>query len=343
MKKLTTVLATIVAVMMMVGCESGQGVSGLTETSMDPLDQDGVPNEFDNCPGVANVPDMALAGLSCVDFNDCYDLDPLKLADGKLVPVATNPQGSSPVGVFCIAGQCMIQSDSDMDGAGDACDQDDDNDGVPDTTDNCQFVANPGQADTDKDDVGDACETDKDGDGICYRTIPGAHPKLGSYFTRGSSHDEFAAYTEDNDTYQRIMLRLSKKWQTAKTLVPKPHIKISDTGAGYGAVFFGTSTQASHEALETLGSQGIMINTLRLRGFPFQDEVKAFIDRHNTVFVIEQNRDGQMRTLLINECGIRPDKLVSITHFDGLPITAGPISDSIRQILKAQMQQGGAQ
>src|SRR3989339_552599 len=166
MKKLTTVLATIVAVMMMVGCESGQGVSGLTETSMDPLDQDGVPNEFDNCPGVANVPDMALAGLSCVDFNDCYDLDPLKLADGKLVPVATNPQGSSPVGVFCIAGQCMIQSDSDMDGAGDVCDLDDDNDGVPDTTDNCQFVANPGQADTDKDDVGDACETDKDGDGI---------------------------------------------------------------------------------------------------------------------------------------------------------------------------------
>src|SRR3989339_214368 len=202
MKKLTTVLATIVAVMMMVGCESGQGVSGLTETSMDPLDQDGVPNEFDNCPGVANVPDMALAGLSCVDFNDCYDLDPLKLADGKLVPVATNPQGSSPVGVFCIAGQCMIQSDSDMDGAGDACDQDDDNDGVPDTTDNCptvantnqanadgdgqgdvcdldddndgvpdttdncQFVANPGQAETDKDDGGDACETDKDGDGI---------------------------------------------------------------------------------------------------------------------------------------------------------------------------------
>ena len=139
------------------------------------------------------------------------------------------------------------------------------------------------------------------------------------------------------------MLRLSKKWQTAKTLVPKPHIKISDTGAGYGAVFFGTSTQASHEALETLGSQGIMINTLRLRGFPFQDEVKAFIDRHNTVFVIEQNRDGQMRTLLINECGIRPDKLVSITHFDGLPITAEHISDAIQQMLKPETPQGGAQ
>lgn len=184
---------------------------------------------------------------------------------------------------------------------------------------------------------------DKDGDGICYRTIPGTHPKLGSYFTRGSSHDEFAAYTEDSDTYQRIMLRLGKKWQTAKGLVPKPEIHISDAGSGYGAVFFGTSTQASREALETLRSQGIMINTLRLRGFPFQDEVKAFIDRHNTVFVIEQNRDGQMRTLLINECAIRPDKLVSVTHFDGLPITAGHISDAIQQILKPQTPQGGAQ
>lgn len=184
---------------------------------------------------------------------------------------------------------------------------------------------------------------DKDGDGICYRTIPGTHPKLGSYFTRGSSHDEFAAYTEDSDTYQRIMLRLGKKWQTAKSLVPKPEIQISHTGTGYGAVFFGTSTQASHEALEMLRSQGIIINTMRLRGFPFQDEVTDFIDRHNTVFVIEQNRDGQMRTLLINECNIRPDKLVSVTHFDGLPITAGHISDAIQQILNAQTPQGGAQ
>ena len=184
---------------------------------------------------------------------------------------------------------------------------------------------------------------DKDGDGICYRTYPGTHQRLGSYVTRGSSHDEFAAYTEDNDTYQRIMVRLGKKWQTAKGFVPKPDIDISDTGTGYGAVFFGTSTQASHEAMEMLESQGIMINTMRLRGFPFQDEVKAFIDQHKTIFVIEQNRDGQMRTLLINECNIRPDKLVSITHFDGLPITAGPISDSIQQILKAQTQQGGAQ
>ncbi len=184
---------------------------------------------------------------------------------------------------------------------------------------------------------------DKDGDGICYRTIPGTHPRLGSYFTRGSSHDEYAAYTEDNDTYQRIMLRLDKKWQTAKSLVPKPDIQVSDTGTGYGAVFFGTSAQASHEALETLESKGIMINTMRLRGFPFQDEVREFIDRHKTLFVIEQNRDGQMRTLLINECRIRPDKLVSITHFDGLPITAGHISDSIQQILNAQTQQGGAQ
>ncbi len=174
---------------------------------------------------------------------------------------------------------------------------------------------------------------DIDGDGICYRTYPGTHPSLGSYFTRGSSHDEYAAYTEDSDAYRRCMERLAKKWQTAGQLVPKPHITLSESAADYGAVFFGSSTQASCEAMDQFRSEHIFFNTLRLRGFPFQDEVKAFIDRHKTVFVIEQNRDGQMRTLLINECNIRPDKLVSVTHFDGLPITAGHIYHSIKQRL----------
>ncbi len=181
---------------------------------------------------------------------------------------------------------------------------------------------------------------DKDGDGIGYRTYPGTHPRLGSYFTRGSSHDEYAAYTEDSAAYERCMVRLAKKWQTAKSLVPNPRIKISETETDYGAVFFGTSTQASYEALEALRSKHTIINTLRLRGFPLQDEVKAFIDRHKTIFVIEQNRDGQMRTLLINELGIRPDKLFSVTNFDGLPITAGHISQSIEQILTSSISPG---
>lgn len=183
---------------------------------------------------------------------------------------------------------------------------------------------------------------DKDGDGIGYRTIPGAHPRLGSYFTRGTSHDEYAAYTEDNEAYQRSMRRLEKKWQTARQLVPKPEIKITDAGSNYGAIFFGTSTQAVHEALEKLGLEGIFINMMRIKGFPFHDEIKAFIDRHSILFVIEHNRDGQMRTLLINECPAQPDKLVSVTHFDGLPITAGHITDSIQRVLQIKAEKGGA-
>ncbi|MBU1342971.1 MAG: 2-oxoacid:acceptor oxidoreductase subunit alpha, partial [Proteobacteria bacterium] len=181
---------------------------------------------------------------------------------------------------------------------------------------------------------------DKDGDGICYRTYPGTHPKLGSYFTRGSSHDEYAAYTEDSDAYNRCMVRLNRKWQTAKNLVPKPHITISDTTGTYGAVFFGTSTHASYEALEQLGLRDIIISTLRLRGVPFQDEVTDFIDRHEHIFVIEQNRDCQMRTLLINECGICPEKLVSITNIDGMPITATHILHSMEQELKSLLTPG---
>lgn len=174
---------------------------------------------------------------------------------------------------------------------------------------------------------------DRDGDGLCYRTIPGTHPTLGAYFTRGSSHDEYAAYTEDSQAYERCMTRLTRKWQTAKTLVPKPHIKISDKASRYGAVFFGTSTQSAYEALDQLGLKDIIINTLRLRGFPFQEEVIDFVESHDTIFVIEQNRDGQMRTLLVNECGFCPDKLFSITNIDAMPITATHISRSIQEII----------
>jgi len=182
---------------------------------------------------------------------------------------------------------------------------------------------------------------DRDGDGICYRTYPGTHPEKGAYFTRGSSHDEYAAYTEDTDAYKRCMERLSKKWDTAKTLVPAPRIKRNDRAAAWGVIFFGTSTYASYEAIEMLDKKGIALDTMRLRGFPFQDEVREFIDHHETLFVIEQNRDGQMRTLLINELGIVLDKLVSVAHIDGTPIDARYISQSIESVL-AKTPKGGA-
>ncbi len=182
---------------------------------------------------------------------------------------------------------------------------------------------------------------DRDGDGLCYRTIPGTHPTLGAYFTRGSSHDEYAGYTEDSEAYERCMNRLTRKWQTAKTLVPKPHIKISDKTSTHGAVFFGTSTHAAYEAVEQLRKQDIIVNTLRLRGFPFQEEVLEFVDRHDQIFVIEQNRDSQMRTLLINECGFCPDELFPVTNIDAMPITATHIARSIKERRQVSSPKGG--
>ncbi|WP_022666182.1 2-oxoacid:acceptor oxidoreductase subunit alpha [Desulfospira joergensenii] len=182
---------------------------------------------------------------------------------------------------------------------------------------------------------------DTDGDGVCFRTYPGTHPEKGAYFTRGSSHDEYAVYTEDSDTYRRCMERLSEKWQTARSLVPAPRIKIEDEKGTRGAIFYGTSTYAAYEAMEMLAGKGIVLNSMRVRGFPFPDPVEEFIDRHEMLFVIEQNRDGQMRTLLINELNRVPDKLISILHMDGTPIDARTICRSIEDVL-AQTPKGGA-
>ncbi|MGB5684885.1 MAG: 2-oxoacid:acceptor oxidoreductase subunit alpha [Candidatus Electrothrix sp.] len=185
---------------------------------------------------------------------------------------------------------------------------------------------------------------DVDNDGICYRTYPGTHPELGSYFTRGSSHDEYAAYTEDSEAYKRCMARLDKKWETAKGLVPEPRITITDKAATYGALFFGSSTHASYEAVDIMASQNVIMNSLRLRGFPFQNEVQYFLDRHEYIFVIEQNRDSQMRTLLIQECTINPDKLIPITNIDGMSLTARHIMTSIEeQLQNLHVHEGGAE
>jgi 2-oxoglutarate ferredoxin oxidoreductase subunit alpha len=163
---------------------------------------------------------------------------------------------------------------------------------------------------------------DVDGDGIPYRTYPGTHPTRGAFFTRGTSKDRYARYSEEGPVYVDNMQRLLKKFETAKSLVPKPIRRQASHPTRHGAIFFGSTSPAMHEALETLEEHGINLNTLRVRGFPFSHEVTDFIAEHDQVFVIEQNRDAQLRTLLVSECNIDPRKLVSILHYDGTPITA---------------------
>lgn len=179
---------------------------------------------------------------------------------------------------------------------------------------------------------------DTDGDGITYRTIPGTHPTKGSFFTRGTSRDEMARYTEDSEPYVRNMERLLKKWETAKQYVPAPELYQTENRSRDAMIFFGTSTYAALEALEQLDADGLPLDALRLRSTPFSDVVRNFIDQHERVYVVEQNRDGQMRTLLINELEINPRKLVPVLNFDGMPITAEAIR---KQVLPGLMGRNG--
>ena len=174
---------------------------------------------------------------------------------------------------------------------------------------------------------------DTDGDGICSRTYPGTHPDKGVYFTRGTSRNEYSAYTEDGGAYTRNMERLQLKWETAKTLLPPPRIKLNEPQARLGAVFFGSSTPAVYETIERLRARGIAVDTMRLRAFPFQPNALDFIHRHELVFVIEQNRDGQMRTLLINEGDLVPHKLIAINSYDGLPLASRSLTQAMEEAL----------
>ncbi len=170
---------------------------------------------------------------------------------------------------------------------------------------------------------------DIDDDGIPYRTYPGTHPNKGAFFTRGTSRDEYAVYTEDGDAYEKNMQRLLKKWDTAKQRVPAPELIKAGKGSKIGVIHFGTSRDATLEAVDSLKVEGVAIDTLRLRGFPFSKTVDAFIDEHETVFLVEQNRDAQMRTLLVNECLISPRQLIPILNYNGTPITAKQIRSEI--------------
>ncbi len=174
---------------------------------------------------------------------------------------------------------------------------------------------------------------DVDGDGIPYRTIPGTHPTKGSFFTRGTSRDEFARYTEKGDAYVRNVDRLARKWETAKNLVPTPELYQSKNESDIGMIFFGTTTYAAIEAMDRLKESESMIDSMRLLSFPFNKEVEEFISTHSTVFIIEQNRDAQMRSLLINELNTNPAKLIPVLNYDGMPIKADFIFDKINEHL----------
>jgi 2-oxoglutarate ferredoxin oxidoreductase subunit alpha len=169
---------------------------------------------------------------------------------------------------------------------------------------------------------------DVDGDGIPYRTLPGVHPK-GAYFTRGSGHDKFAKYTEDGDEYQEVLDRIARKVNSARAAVPAPFIKWRE-GARVGLVSVGGCHGACLEALDILEADGLPVDYLRVRGFPFADEVKEFLLTHDRTFVVEQNRDGQLRSLLILETEVDPARLDSIRSYSGFPMSAQPIVDGVR-------------
>ncbi len=175
---------------------------------------------------------------------------------------------------------------------------------------------------------------DIDDDGVPYRTYPGTHPSKGAFFTRGTSRDEYAVYTEDGDAYEKNMQRLLKKWDTAKQCVPAPELIKASKGSAIGVIHFGTSRDATLEAVDSLKAEGVAIDTLRLRGFPFNKTVDAFIEEHDTVFLVEQNRDAQMRTLLVNECLISPRQLIPILNYNGTPITAKQIREAILLVVR---------
>jgi len=161
---------------------------------------------------------------------------------------------------------------------------------------------------------------DSDGDGITYRTIPGEHPK-GSYFTRGSGHTKYGAYTEDSADYKEVVDRLLVKWETARTIVPEPEIEYSKFNK-HAILSLGSCDGAIKEALVHLKDKSIGLNYCRVKAFPFTKSVIDFIDKHERIYVVEQNRDAQLRSLLMLDANSDDEKLISMLHYDGMPINA---------------------
>jgi 2-oxoglutarate ferredoxin oxidoreductase subunit alpha len=178
---------------------------------------------------------------------------------------------------------------------------------------------------------------DVDGDGIPWRTLPATHESKGAYFTRGTTRDPYARYSEAGPDYVYNVKRLLQKFDTARTLVPPPVLKKAGRKTRLGAIYFGSTSPAMDEALELLNAGGIPLDAMRLRAFPFPDVVSEFLEAHDEVFVIEQNRDGQMRSLLTNELDVDPHRLVPILHYDGTPITARFIAAAITRHVHAEI------
>ncbi len=172
---------------------------------------------------------------------------------------------------------------------------------------------------------------DVDGDGIPYRTYPGTHPTKGGYFTRGTTKNAYAGYSEAGADYVYNMQRLRQKFETAKSLVPLPVLSAARFPARFAVIFYGSTSPAMHEALDALADHGIYINALRVRAFPFQNEIADFIAAHSKVFVLEQNFDAQLTTLLVNEAHVSPTSLIPVLHYDGTPITARFITQEIAE------------
>lgn len=187
---------------------------------------------------------------------------------------------------------------------------------------------------------------DVDGDGIPFRTWPGTHPDKGSFFTRGTTKDAHARYSEAGGDYLYNMERLLRKLETAKKLVPAPVLRKAKAETRFGVIYFGSTSPAMQEALEALEADGVFIDALRLRAFPFSDEVSDFIQTHDQVFVVEQNRDAQLRGMLINELEFCPDRLPAVLHYDGTPITARfiirAIAERVRSANESRRAQSGS-
>ncbi|MDO9400798.1 MAG: 2-oxoacid:acceptor oxidoreductase subunit alpha [Polaromonas sp.] len=178
---------------------------------------------------------------------------------------------------------------------------------------------------------------DVDGDGIPWRTLPGTHPTKGSYFTRGTTRNAYAQYSERGPDYIYNVQRLLRKFETAATLVPQPVLRPAARKTRLGVIYFGSTSPAMNEALDVLSEAGIHLDALRLRAFPFPAIVAQFLAEHEKVFVVEQNRDAQMHSLLVNELDVDPARLVRVLHYDGTPITARFITGAITQHVQAEV------
>ena len=175
---------------------------------------------------------------------------------------------------------------------------------------------------------------DVDDDAIPYRTLPGTHPTKGAFFTRGTSHDENARYTEDGVIHARVLDRIRRKFDTAQNFIPKPEVTIRDKSGKVGLIHFGSTTPAVREALDLLEREGVKVNSLRLKAFPFTRDVASFCAMHERVFVVEQNRDAQMRSLLMTEADVPGAKLIAALNYDGMPLTAAFVRGAVLKRLQ---------